>query len=235
VRALLIERFGDQPSVQEVPQQQAPPGGAVVRVEVTGLCRSDWHALMGHDPDAVLPHVPGHEFAGTVTAVGDGVAREWLGRRVTAPFVNACGVCEICRAGDQQVCPEQHQPGFTHWGSFAEYVVAERAAVNQVELPDEVSAVSAAVFGCRFATSFRAVTAIGAVRPGEWVAVRGCGGVGLSAIMIAVAAGARVPAGEARLPAIRANPPPRQPSGAHRVRDSKQRHSTWRWMRWPTS
>jgi alcohol dehydrogenase len=139
-----------------------------------------------------VPHVPGHEFAGTVTQTGDGVGRAWLGRRVTAPFVYACGDCDLCHAGEQQVCLRQQQPGFTQWGSFAQYVVVQRAAVNLVELPQTVDVASAAVLGCRFATSFRAVTAVGAVRPGEWVAVHGCGGVGLSAVMIAVAAGARV-------------------------------------------
>jgi alcohol dehydrogenase len=192
MKALLIEEFGVAPRVREVQTPEPPPGGVVLEVAASGLCRSDWHALMGHDPDVVLPHVPGHEFAGTVTALGDGVGHEWLGRRVTAPFVYACGECGPCRSGDQQVCLDQQQPGFTRWGSFAQYVVVERAAVNLVELPPDVSAVSAAVLGCRFTTSFRAVTAVGGVRPGEWVAVHGCGGVGLSAIMIAVAAGARV-------------------------------------------
>ena len=94
--------------------------------------------------------------------------------------------------GDQQVCERQEQPGFTHWGSFAEYVVVHRAEVNLVPLPDAMPYTTAAALGCRFATAFRAVVARGGVRPGEWVAVHGCGGVGLSAVMIAAAAGARV-------------------------------------------
>ena len=122
-------------------------------------------------------------------AVGGGWA---AGDRVTVPFVCACGTCEACLAGDGQVCAAQFQPGFTHWGSFAELVAIERAAVNLVRLPDEISFETAASLGCRFATSYRAVMAVGAVRPGEWVAVHGCGGVGLAAVMIAVAAGARV-------------------------------------------
>jgi alcohol dehydrogenase len=193
VRAVVFEEFGTVPSVRDVPDPQAPPGGVVVRVEATGICRSDWHALAGHDPDVVLPHVPGHEFAGTIHSLGSGVRAGFaVGQRVSAPFVYACGVCEPCRRGDQQVCLDQRQPGFTRWGSFAEYVVVERAEVNLIRLPDEVGFASAAVLGCRFGTSFRAVSAVGAVRAGEWVAVHGCGGVGLSAIMIAVAAGARV-------------------------------------------
>jgi alcohol dehydrogenase len=192
MRAVVFDRFGSVPEVREVPYPEPPAGAVVVRVEATGICRSDWHALVGHDPDVVLPHVPGHEFAGTVHSLGAGVTGVEVGERVTAPFVYACGVCPPCRRGDQNVCLDQRQPGFTRWGSFAEYVVVERAAVNLIRLPDQVGFGAAAVLGCRFGTAFRAVTAVGAVRAGEWVVVHGCGGVGLSAVMIAVAAGARV-------------------------------------------
>ncbi|MFD5884969.1 zinc-dependent alcohol dehydrogenase family protein [Streptomyces sp. NPDC060334] len=192
MRAVVFERFGQPAEVREVPDPTPAAGGVVVRVEATGLCRSDWHGWMGHDPDVVLPHVPGHELAGVVEAVGTGVTRRGVGDRVTVPFVCACGNCADCAAGDHQVCARQTQPGFTHWGSFAEYVALDHADVNLVPLPDELSYDTAAGLGCRFATAFRAVVARGRVAPGEWVAVHGCGGVGLSAVMIAVAAGARV-------------------------------------------
>jgi alcohol dehydrogenase len=192
MRALVVDRFGAEPQLASVPDPQCPPHGAVVRVEATGLCRSDWHALMGHDPDVVLPLVPGHEFAGLVAEVG-GQVHGWApGARVTAPFVNACGSCPQCLAGRQQVCARQTQPGFTRWGSFAEYVVVDHADVNLVALPACLDAVAAAGLGCRFATAFRAVVEIGRVSAGEWVAVHGCGGAGLSAVMIARACGARV-------------------------------------------
>ncbi len=158
----------------------------------TGVCRSDWHAWSGHDADVVLPHVPGHELAGTVAAVGARVRGWSVGDRVTVPFVCACGQCPPCRAGDHQVCLRQTQPGFTHWGSFAELVALDAADVNLVALPEELPFATAAALGCRFATAFRAVTGVGRVVPGEWVAVLGCGGVGLSAVQVAVAAGARV-------------------------------------------
>jgi alcohol dehydrogenase len=203
VRAVLIDGFGRLPTVRDVPEPVADDGCVVVRVTATGLCRSDWHAYAGHDPDVVLPHVPGHEFAGTVHAVGAGVRGVSPGDRVTAPFVLACGACGPCRRGDQQVCADQRQPGFTGWGSFAEYVVVERAAVNLVPLPDAVPTSSAAVLGCRFATAFRALTQVGRLAAGEWVAVHGCGGVGLSAVMIAVAAGARVVAVDVAPAALR--------------------------------
>ena len=192
MRALVFERFGGPLQVQQVPDPSPSPSGVVLRVEATGVCRSDWHAWQGHDPDVVLPHVPGHELAGVVEAVGAQV-RGWRpGDRVTVPFVCACGRCSHCAAGQQQVCERQTQPGFTHWGSYAELVALQEADVNLVRLPDEVGAGAAAGLGCRYATAFRAVVQQGRVRPGERVAVHGCGGVGLSAVQVAVAAGARV-------------------------------------------
>jgi len=192
MRAVLFTEFGQMPSVQDVPDPVCPADGAIIRVEATGLCRSDWHGWQGNDPDIRVPHVPGHEFAGTIEVVGEDVRRWAVGERVTVPFVCACGVCEPCLAGDHQVCDAQFQPGFTHWGSFAELVSIGRADVNLVRLPDELDFVTAASLGCRFATAYRAVISQGRLQAGEWVAVHGCGGVGLSAVMIALATGARV-------------------------------------------
>jgi D-arabinose 1-dehydrogenase-like Zn-dependent alcohol dehydrogenase len=193
MRAVVYDGFQEAPAVESVPDPSPAPHGAVVRVEATGLCRSDWHGWMGHDPDiSRFPHVPGHELAGVVEAVGSDVERWRPGARVTVPFVCACGSCEQCAAGHGQICDRQTQPGFTHWGSFAELVALDWADVNLVGLPESVSDVAAAGLGCRFATAYRAVLQVGRARAGEWVAVHGCGGVGLSAVMIAAAAGARV-------------------------------------------
>ncbi|MBK5307885.1 MAG: zinc-dependent alcohol dehydrogenase family protein [Frankiaceae bacterium] len=202
MRALQYAEFTGPLRVVDVPAPTPSPAGVVVRVGATGVCRSDWHGWQGHDPDIVLPHVPGHELAGTVEAVGPEV-RNWLvGDRVTVPFVCACGTCPRCLDGDQQVCDHQSQPGFTHWGSFAELVALDNADVNLVALPDDMAFSTAAALGCRYSTSFRAVVHQGRVRPGEWVAVHGCGGVGLSAIQIAAAQGARVIAVDVSLGAL---------------------------------
>lgn len=192
MRAVLITQFGVVPTIAEVAPPSAAAGGVVLRVEASGLCRSDWHAWQGHDSDVSLPHVPGHELAGVIAEVGSGVHGWRVGERVVVPFICACGRCEQCRAGQHQVCTEQQQPGFNYWGSFAEYVAVPNAEVNLVRLPDELDFDTAAGLGCRFATAHRAVTAVADVRPGEWVTVFGCGGVGLSATMIAAATGARV-------------------------------------------
>ena len=192
MRAVVVEEYGVLPVVQEVPRPEAAAGAVVLKVEATGLCRSDWHGWMGHDSDIVLPHVPGHELAGTIAALGAGVSGWQVGDRVTTPFICACGACEQCREGNQQVCPNQLQPGFNYWGSFAEYVAVPYAEVNLVRLPDDLDFATAAGLGCRFATSFRAIHQVGKVVAGENVVIFGCGGVGLSAVMIAAALGARV-------------------------------------------
>ncbi|WP_328862209.1 zinc-dependent alcohol dehydrogenase family protein [Streptomyces sp. NBC_00306] len=192
MRAVVFEEFRKPLAVREVPRPEPAEDGAVIRVEATGLCRSDWHGWMGHDADITLPHVPGHELAGVVESVGADVTNWHPGDRVTVPFICACGRCAACARGAQQVCERQEQPGFTHWGSFAQYVPLRYADTNLVALPDAMSFATAAGLGCRFATAFRAVVGQGRVRAGEWVAVHGCGGVGLSAVMIAAACGARV-------------------------------------------
>jgi alcohol dehydrogenase len=192
MKAVLYRKLREPPTLQTVPDPTPSPGGVVLRVMATGVCRSDWHGWMGHDPDIRVPHVPGHELAGVVEAVGKDVKRWRGGERVTLPFVCGCGVCPQCASGNQQVCDRQFQPGFTHWGSFADFVSIDYADANLVRLPAEIDDVTAAVLGCRFATSFRAIVDQGRAKEGEWVAVHGCGGVGLSAIMIASALGARV-------------------------------------------
>jgi alcohol dehydrogenase len=195
MRAVWFDEFGAAPQVRDVPDPQCPAWGVVIEVAATGLCRSDWHGWAGHDPDISLPHVPGHEFAGIVVEVGPDVtdvADAAVGQRVCVPFVCACGQCPPCLAGEQQVCAQQTQPGFSGWGSFAERVAIEHADVNLVRLPDDLDFDTAASLGCRFATAYRAVTVHGRPAPGDWVAVHGCGGVGLSAVMVAVARGARV-------------------------------------------
>lgn len=191
MKALVFDKFGSAPRVTQVADPVCPDDGVIVEVRATGLCRSDWHAWSGHDTDIALPHVPGHEFAGVVAEVGPD-AGAVVGQRVTAPFVCACGTCGTCLAGAPQVCENQYQPGFNGWGSFAERVALPHADVNLVELPADLDFTTAAGLGCRFATAYRAVTAHGRVQFGDWMVVFGCGGVGLSATMIAASRGARV-------------------------------------------
>lgn len=192
MKAVVYESFAAPPQLTTVPDPTPESGGVVIKVMATGVCRSDWHGWVGHDPDIRLPHVPGHEFSGVVEAVDKQVTKWRVGDRVTVPFVAGCGHCPECHSGNHQVCDHQFQPGFTHWGSFAEYVSIHQADINLVSLPEALDFTTAASLGCRFVTSFRAVVDQGKTSAGQWMAVHGCGGVGLSAIMIANAIGANV-------------------------------------------
>lgn len=192
MKAAVFEAFRKPLEIREVVDLAPHEDAVVLDVRACGICRSDWHAWMGHDEEVKLPHIPGHELAGTVARIG-GRVRKWSeGQRVTVPFCCGCGNCYECETGNQHICDRDTQPGFTHWGGFATQVEIRHADVNLVALPETVDFVTAASLGCRFATSFRAMVHQGRTKAGDWVAIHGCGGVGLSAVMIAKAMGARV-------------------------------------------
>jgi alcohol dehydrogenase len=192
MRAILVDAPRGAPTLTTLPDPDPPAHGAVVEVHATGVCRSDWHAWVGHDPTIRWPHVPGHEFAGTVRAVGREVRGFVGGERVTAPFCCGCGGCATCREGHTHLCEREFQPGFDGWGSFAEYVVVPWADVNLARLPDALGADEAASLGCRFMTAFHGLIERARLQAGETVVVFGCGGVGLACVAIAAGAGARV-------------------------------------------
>ncbi len=190
MRAAYYTRFKGPVTIETLPDPEPGPDDVIIAVKATGLCRSDWHGWQGHDSDIHLPHVPGHELAGEIVETGNRIRNWKKGDRVTVPFCLGCGNCEQCHHHQEQICDHYYQPGFTGWGSYAQFVRIPFAEHNLVKLPDGVDFVTAAVLGCRFITSWRGVTAQGALKPGEFIAVHGCGGVGLSAIMIAKAIGA---------------------------------------------
>ncbi len=192
MRAVVVEEFSSPPRLRDIAAPTAPDDGVVIRVEATGVCRSDHHAWLGHDSTITLPHVPGHELVGWIDSVGPEVAKFSVGQRVTVPFVCGCGSCPWCLSGNAQVCPDQTQPGFTHDGSWAERVVIHSADANLVAVPEDLPAAALVGLGCRFATAFHGLRVRAELRAGERVAVFGCGGVGLSTIMIARAIGAQI-------------------------------------------
>ncbi len=193
MKAALFDAFGAPLRIETVPDPEPPPDGVVIQLRANGICRSDWHGWQGHDADIkTLPHIPGHELAGEVVAVGVEVKRWTIGDRVTVPFCLGCGRCPQCVSGNHQVCDDYYQPGFTGWGTFAEYVALPYADVNLVRIPEALDDVAVASLGCRFTTAFRAVVSQAGLRGGEWIVIYGCGGVGLSAVMVAAALGAAV-------------------------------------------
>jgi len=167
MRATVYERFQGPLTIQNLPDPSPAPHGAVIRILASGVCRSDWHGWMGHDTDISLPHVPGHEFAGIVEAVGKETANWKIGDRVTMPFMGVCGNCTQCTSGHHHLCNNTYQPGFKRWGSYAEYLSIDFADTNLVALPESISFATAASLGCRFATSFRAVVSQGMVSAGH--------------------------------------------------------------------
>jgi D-arabinose 1-dehydrogenase-like Zn-dependent alcohol dehydrogenase len=196
MKAAVMEEIRKPLAVREMPDPKIFPGGAVVRVEANGICRSDWHAWVGDwswfGLKLNFPHVLGHEFCGVVEEVGEGVARIRRGQRVLVPFSQGEGHCDYCRAGQPHLCDMRVTPGIAYWGGFGRLVGVPFADVNLVPLPDSIGFTEAASMGCRYMTSFHALVDRAQVRAGEWVAVHGCGGIGLSAVQIATALGANV-------------------------------------------
>ena len=192
MKAVLFETYKGPMTVHTVADPVCARHGVILKVEACGVCRSDWHGWSGADPDIAVPHVPGHEFAGIVVETGPECRRFRKGDRVTAPFILACGECGDCRGGEPTACDHQHVVGFSGWGAFAELLAVPHADFNLVRLPEDLGFAEAAAMGCRLTTAFRGLVDRAKLQPGEWLAVHGCGGVGLSAIMIGAALGARI-------------------------------------------
>ena len=197
MKAAVMKEFGKPLAVvNDWKDPECGPADAVLRVEANGICRSDWHLWqggwewVGFVPP--LPMVLGHEYCGVVEEVGSEVRKFKKGQRVVVPFHHSCGVCESCQAGHQNVCSDLRIPAFHYSGGFGRYAQVARADVNLVPLPEPISFEAAASLGCRFMTAFHGVAHQAGVKPGEWVAVFGCGGVGLAAVEIATALGANV-------------------------------------------
>lgn len=192
MKAAVIEAFNAPLVIQDVPSPECPKDGVIVELRACGVCRSDWHSWTGKDPDVKAPHVPGHEFAGIVIERGPDCTQFNIGDRVTAPFILSCGSCDVCKTGEPTTCDTQHVMSFSAWGAFAEYVAVPFADFNLVHLPTHIGFVEVAGMGCRVTTAFRALVDRANIQSGEWLAIHGCGGVGLSAVMIGKALGAKV-------------------------------------------
>ena len=192
MRAAVMTKHREPMIVQEHLDPEIGPRDALLRVEACGICRSDWHIWQGDwtwiGLERRLPAVLGHEFAGVVEAVGSEVREITPGMRVLTPFHKGCGACASCHAGASNLC--DNPPAGS--GGFAQLARIPEADFNAIRLPDEVSTLVGSALGCRYMTAYRAVADRGGVQGGEWVAVHGCGGIGLSVVQIATALGAQV-------------------------------------------
>ena len=197
MKAAVLEAFKKPMVVHEHwPDPECGPEDAIVKVEANGICRSDWHVCegdwewIGLQPE--LPHVIGHEYCGIVEEVGSQVKNFKKGDRVICPFNFGCGSCAFCRSGHQNTCANFEGAGFVKPGGYGQYAGITRADLNLVALPESIPFVEAASMGCRFMTSFHGIVDQARVGAGDWVAIHGCGGIGLAATQIATALGANV-------------------------------------------
>lgn len=187
MKAAVLQSFKGSLDLQNVPDPRCPDNGAIIEIRACGVCRSDHHAWAGVDPDVHLPWIMGHEFAGVVV---ESRAHIPVGTRVTAPFILGCGACSDCTGGNGSACNHADVAGFTVPGAFAERIAVPAADHNLVKLPESLEFDIAAGMGCRVTTAYRALVDRLNLQSGEWIAVHGCGGVGLAAIQIANAIGA---------------------------------------------
>lgn len=190
MRAAVLREYNADLALESVPDPACEPDGVVLRTLACGVCRSDWHGWTGEHPRVKPGQIPGHEYCGEVVETGP--LSPWrVGDRVVAPFILACGKCPACQSGHQNTCPDQRLPGFVEPGAFAEYVSVPFAH-NLARLPGKMAPTVAAALGCRATTAWHALTGRADLHAGEWLAIHGTGGIGLSTLLIAKALGARV-------------------------------------------
>jgi len=187
VKALQIVRIGQPLEERDVPTPQAGRGEIVVRVAAAGICHSDAHYRAGTSSVGPLPLTPGHEVAGTVTQVGEGVTSVSADDRVALHYLVTCGVCEYCVRGLEQFCTSGKMIGKHRDGGYAEFVVVP--AQNAVRIPTQVSFDEAAIMMCSTATAYHALRRA-RLSAGDTVAILGVGGLGMSAVQLARACGA---------------------------------------------
>ena len=193
MRAMVVERYGEPLVMAHLPDPSPGPGHVLVRVLACGVCRSDLKVAAGampFSPTLPLPHVPGHEISGEVAALGSG-ARGHVGDRVVVFDYWGCGRCPSCQAGEENLCEHlRGWVGFTTPGGFQEYLAVPDDCV--LPLPPNIPAEHGGPLSCALGTAYHSIVSRGSVRAGETLVILGAGGVGLHAVQVGRAAGARV-------------------------------------------
>lgn len=191
MKAAVLDRYDAPLAIREVEVPKVGPGEALIRVRACGLCGTDLKIAAGKIPGVPLPHIPGHEIAGEVFEIGPQVKGIKTGDRVAVYFYLTCGRCRYCLTHQDSLCENlKGQLGFQRNGGLAEFVVVP--AVNAIPLGGRVSFAQGAILADAVATPYQALRRRAGLRPGEVVIVVGAGGLGLHAVQIAKALGARV-------------------------------------------
>ena len=188
MKAAVAHAFDEPLTIEEVPVPQLGPRQILVRIEASGVCHTDLHAVRGDWPVRPKPpFIPGHEGVGYVAAAGREVRAVKEGDRVGVPWLHtACGHCQYCRTGWETLCHQQQNTGYSVNGGFAQYVLADPDYVGL--LPEKLEFGGAAPVLCAGVTVYKALKET-EVRPGEWVVVSGVGGLGHMAVQYAKAMG----------------------------------------------
>lgn len=191
MKAAVLRKIGTPLAIESLPVPEPKRGEVLIRVTACGVCHSDLHAVDGDwTPLPNLPLVPGHEVTGHVEAIGDGVTQFKVGERIGVPWMySACGHCEFCLQGMEVICREGEATGYSKPGGYGQYMIADAAFCGRI--PEAADLLEIAPILCAGVTTYRGIKRTG-VRPGQWLAVIGIGGLGHIAVQYARAMGLRV-------------------------------------------
>jgi D-arabinose 1-dehydrogenase-like Zn-dependent alcohol dehydrogenase len=191
MRAMVLEEFGKPLVRRDLPVPEPGPDDVLVRVRACGVCGTDLKITAGKLSFVTTPHIPGHEPAGEVVAVGSAVQHIKVADHVAVVIFLNCGECLYCRTNREQICPHlRGRIGFTMNGAYADYLRVPASALRVVA--SDVPFEHIALLGDCITTAWNAISVRANVQDGQWVFMTGAGGIGLHALQLAKLRGAHV-------------------------------------------